>query len=136
MKGCIKLRLAQPVAQTSNLLYRGFSNPPPKAQRLNLSSAWTEICPIWDIFLSREFGHSEAGILAGNSFFPGKFQVSNPRTAEKASLMGISPVCRLEVGLPAALRLAQAGDTAGGKPALVCPAGAVSIGMKGSRRGK
>ena len=77
MKGCIKLRLAQPVAQTSNLLYRGFSNPPPKAQRLNLSSAWTEICPIWDIFLSREFGHSEAGILAGNSFFPGKFQVSN-----------------------------------------------------------
>ena len=32
--------------------------------------------------------------------------------------MGVLPDGRLEVGLPAALRLAQAGDTAGWKPTL------------------
>jgi len=45
-------------------------------------------------------------------------QVSHLRTAEKANGMSMLPVCRLEVGLPAALRLAQAGDTAGRKPTL------------------
>ena len=46
-------------------------------------------------------------------------QVSNLRR-----LGLVATLCRLEVG-----------DTAGWKPALVCPAGVWSIGMKGSRRG-
>ena len=63
--------------------------------------------------LDAALGREQGGIklrpaqLRSADFQSAVSQVSNLRTAEKASGMGFSPVCRLEVG-----------DTAGWKPAL------------------